>query len=145
MANKPLAEIIRELVDADRVRLPVHPRLAQQIVACLATDHTETGPVWTLVSRDPAVVGAGLQAVDGERPLGFYEVWAAISANGKRLTMITRELSNQWQQTRDYWRDAKSQEFERTYLEELLAGVDTTVTVIEQLDKLVTRVRQDCE
>ena len=44
-----------------------------------------------------------------------------------------------------YWKDAKSQEFERRYMEELLASVDRAVTVIEQLDKLITKIRSDCE
>ena len=45
----------------------------------------------------------------------------------------------------DYWLDAKSQEFEQRYLQELFATVDKTVAAIEQIDKLVTRVRKDCE
>jgi len=30
-------------------------------------------------------------------------------------------------------------------MDDLLAGVDKTVTVIEKLDELITRVRNDCE
>jgi len=58
---------------------------------------------------------------------------------------VTRELSAQWQQTKEYWRDAKAQEFERQYVQELLAGVDRAVTVMEQLDQLVAKIRHDCE
>lgn len=68
-----------------------------------------------------------------------------MNASGARLSAITKELARQWQQTKEYWQDAKSKEFERKYLEDLLASVDKTVTVIEQLDKLVTRIRKDCE
>lgn len=68
-----------------------------------------------------------------------------MKGSGTRLTGITRELWVQWQQTKAYWRDAKCQEFERKYLEELLTSVDRTATVIEQLDKLLTKVRTDCE
>ncbi len=68
-----------------------------------------------------------------------------MNANGSRLSGITKELWTQWQQTRESWRDAKSEEFEHKYLEELLASVDKTVTVIEQLDKLITKIRKDCE
>lgn len=68
-----------------------------------------------------------------------------MKASGNRLIAITRELWTQWQQTKAYWKDAKSQEFEHRYMEELLAGVDRTVTVIEQLDKLITKIRKDCE
>jgi hypothetical protein len=68
-----------------------------------------------------------------------------MSANGSRLGAITKELWLQWQQTKEYWRDAKSEEFERKYLDELMASVDKTVAVIDQLDKLTTKIRNDCE
>jgi hypothetical protein len=69
----------------------------------------------------------------------------SISANGKRVEMLTRELANQWDQTKHYWTDSKTKEFEHEYIEELLASVENSVTVIEQLDKLVNKVRHDCE
>ena len=68
-----------------------------------------------------------------------------MNANGTRLSATTKELWNQWQQTKEYWRDSKSDEFEHRYLEELVASVDKTVMVIEQLDKLITKIRKDCE
>lgn len=68
-----------------------------------------------------------------------------MNANGTRLTAITKELWAHWQQTRHYWRDAKSEQFEHKYLEELVSSVDKTVTVIEQLDKLISKIRKDCE
>ena len=69
----------------------------------------------------------------------------SLAGNRSRLAAITRELSLQWQETKNYWKDAKSQEFESRYMVELQARVDKTVTVIEKLDELLTRVRKDCE
>jgi hypothetical protein len=69
----------------------------------------------------------------------------SVSANGKRLSMLTLQLWNQWEQTKEHWKDARSQEFEQKYLEELRAGVDRAAAVIEQLDKLVMKVKRDCE
>jgi hypothetical protein len=68
-----------------------------------------------------------------------------MKASGNKLTAVTRELWANWQQTKMSWRDTRAQEFERRYLEELLASVDRTVTVIEQLDKVITKIRKDCE
>ena len=68
-----------------------------------------------------------------------------MKASSARLAGLTKELRAQWQDTKSYWKDAKSQEFERRYIEERLASVDRTVTVIEQLDKLITKIRTDCE
>jgi len=68
-----------------------------------------------------------------------------MKASGSRLAGITKELRAQWLDTKTYWKDAKSQEFERRFMDELLASVDRAVTVIEQLDKLATKIRKDCE
>jgi hypothetical protein len=68
-----------------------------------------------------------------------------MKASGSRLAGLTKELRAQWQDTKNYWKDAKSQEFEHKYMEELLASVDRAVNVIDQLDKLVTKIRKDCE
>jgi thymidylate synthase len=68
-----------------------------------------------------------------------------MSASGSRLTAITKELWVQWQRTKDDWRDAKSLEFERKYLQELMSSVDKTVAVIDQLDKLIAKIKSDCE
>jgi thymidylate synthase len=68
-----------------------------------------------------------------------------MSAYGSRLSGITKELWVQWQQTKESWRDEKSAEFEQKYLSELVAAVDKSVTVIEQLDKLIEKIKKDCE
>jgi hypothetical protein len=68
-----------------------------------------------------------------------------MNAVGSRLSAITKDLWLQWQQTREYWQDAKSEEFEKKYLEELVSSVDKTVSVIDQLDKLTSKIRSDCE
>jgi hypothetical protein len=68
-----------------------------------------------------------------------------MNANASRLSGITKDLWGHWQQTKVYWRDSKAQEFEEKYLAELFASVDKTVGVIEQLDKLLQKIRRDCE
>jgi uncharacterized protein YeaO (DUF488 family) len=68
-----------------------------------------------------------------------------MKASSNRLSGITKELRAQWADTKAHWKDAKSLEFEHRYMEELLASVDRTVAVMEQLDKLLTKIRTDCE
>jgi len=68
-----------------------------------------------------------------------------MKASGTRPSAITKELWNQWLQTREYWQDTKAEEFQRRYLEELVSSVEKAVTVIEQLDKLGDKIRKDCE
>jgi hypothetical protein len=67
------------------------------------------------------------------------------SGNKSRLIGVTKELVLQWEQTKNYWHDAKSAEFEQRYIEELTVGVDRTVMVIEKLDELLKKVKKDCE
>lgn len=69
----------------------------------------------------------------------------SMGAGKVRLIALTKELLLKWEQTKEHWQDAKSLEFERKYLGELQVSVDKAVDVIEQLDKLSTKVRSDCE
>ena len=68
-----------------------------------------------------------------------------MKVSGARIGGLTKELRVHWQETKHYWKDAKAREFESKYMEELFASVDRTVTVIEELDKLLNKVRTDCE
>ena len=56
-----------------------------------------------------------------------------------------KELSLRWQETRTHWRDVKSVEFERNYLEKLPNDVGRAAGVIEEIGKLLQKVRHDCE
>ena len=68
-----------------------------------------------------------------------------MSGNGSKLMALTRALATQWHQTKTCWQDAKCREFERQYMEELFASVDKAVGVIDQVDKLIAKIRSDCE
>ena len=69
---------------------------------------------------------------------------SATSSKG-RLVGASKELALKWEETKNYWRDEKSAEFERKYLQELFIGMDKAITVIEKLDELMKKVRSDCE
>jgi hypothetical protein len=69
---------------------------------------------------------------------------SAMGSKG-RLSGATKELALKWQETKNYWRDERSAEFERKYLQELFVGVDKAVSVVEKLDELLKKVRSDCE
>ena len=68
-----------------------------------------------------------------------------LSGSKSRLVASARELSQKWAETKNYWRDEKSAEFEHRYLEDLLIRVDKTVAIIEKLDEILKKVRSDCE
>ena len=68
-----------------------------------------------------------------------------LSGNKGRLIGLTRELTRQWDETKNFWRDAKSDEFERKFMVELSAHVNRATLVLEQLEELLKKVRSECE
>ncbi len=69
----------------------------------------------------------------------------SLNAEKARLVGITRDLTVRWAETRNSWRDARAQEFEKRYMLELNVRLDRVVNVIEKLDVLLAKVRSDCE
>jgi len=69
----------------------------------------------------------------------------SMSGTKGRLVGLTRDISLEWAETKNYWRDAKSEEFERRFMSELSAHVNRAVLVLEQLEELLKKVRSDCE
>lgn len=69
----------------------------------------------------------------------------SMTANKSRLAGLTKELLLKWAETKESWQDAKSVEFERQYIAELAADVDSAAAVIEQLDRLLLKLKSDCE
>ena len=68
----------------------------------------------------------------------------SLLGNRSRVTGLTKEVVAQWQHTKESWRDSKSEEFERRYMDELLSSVNTACSAIEQLDKVLSKMRKDC-
>lgn len=69
----------------------------------------------------------------------------SMSGSKGLLTLATRNLQVRWGETRLSWRDRKAQEFEETYLAELITSVNSAIRIIEELDKLLEKVHADCD
>ncbi len=68
-----------------------------------------------------------------------------VSGYGQILMGLTQQLTLRWEQTRESWKDAKSDEFERDHLNELFSATAKASEVFDQLDKILSKVRNDCE
>ena len=68
-----------------------------------------------------------------------------MTAAQNRLAGLTKELRAEWEQTKHYWNDAKSREFEQRFLNDLFAAVNLTVNHIDTLERILTRIHDDCE
>lgn len=66
-------------------------------------------------------------------------------ASGSNLAQAVKDLTIEWQELKHRWNDVKSREFEEKYLEPLPSHVTRAMTVIEELDALLRKVRNDCE
>jgi len=68
-----------------------------------------------------------------------------MSASQNRLAGLTNELRAEWEQSQHYWNDAKSREFEQRFLAELFSAVNQTINHIESLERVLAKIRSDCE
>lgn len=68
-----------------------------------------------------------------------------MSAAQNRLAGLTNELKIEWDQTKHYWNDAKSREFEQRFMSELIPAVNQSIVTIESLERILAKLRQDCE
>ena len=68
-----------------------------------------------------------------------------MNAAQNRLTGLTKELRAEWEQTKHYWNDAKSAEFEKRFLADLFTSVNQTVNHIDTLERLLTKIHDDCD
>ena len=57
-----------------------------------------------------------------------------ISANGRALAIATKDLLLRWEETKQFWQDAKAADFEQEYLTQLQTAVDraTLASLIDQ-------------
>jgi len=67
------------------------------------------------------------------------------AASRARLAAITKDLIRHWKECKEHWRDSKAAEFERVYMEELLSSVNAAVGSLEKLDRVLEKIRKDCE
>lgn len=61
------------------------------------------------------------------------------------LEDAVKEVLAEWSHVKSSWRDAKALEFERTYMEKIPEVIAPARTVIEEIDVLLRKARNDCE
>ena len=61
------------------------------------------------------------------------------------LMQAAKNLSAEWQQAKEHWTDVKSRQFEKDHLERLPDEISRAMTVMNDLDLLLNKVRRDCE
>ena len=69
----------------------------------------------------------------------------SLQHNRSRITGLSKELNRSWQETQDQWRDQKRVDFDEAYMRPLFDSVENAVTAMEDLDKILKKIRKDCE
>ena len=69
----------------------------------------------------------------------------SINASASRNAALTRDLEARWNSTREYWTDHRSREFDQKYMRELLSSVNILVAAAQELDKIIAKVKTDCD
>lgn len=69
----------------------------------------------------------------------------SLNASKSRLAALTKDLSAKWRETRESWRDDRAREFEQRYMDDLFAGVTNALNNIENLERILNRIRDDCQ
>jgi hypothetical protein len=65
--------------------------------------------------------------------------------SASNLVQAMKDLSAEWQQAKESWRDAKAREFEERYLDPLPGYIARATAVMEEVETLMRKVRKDCE
>ncbi len=69
----------------------------------------------------------------------------SLHSSRSRIAGLSKELNRQWQDTQQVWRDGKAKEFDSSYMQPLFDNVDNALAAMEDLDKVLKKLRQDCE
>lgn len=69
----------------------------------------------------------------------------SLSGSRARLQALTKDLVGRWDLAKDSWRDARAREFEERYITELTSSVNRALNQIENLERVLNQIRQDCE
>ncbi len=69
----------------------------------------------------------------------------SVKGSAGNLVQAVKDLMFEWEETKASWDDVKSREFERKFLEDLPAQTVRATAVMEELDALLKKVRNDCE
>jgi len=61
------------------------------------------------------------------------------------LSRAFKDLTNQWNMTKMTWRDANSENFERTYLLPLASDIKQAQSAMDTMSILLHQIHRDCE
>ena len=61
------------------------------------------------------------------------------------LVQASKNLTLEWKEATNYWRDKKSFEFEQEYLNDIPDHVARAASIMAEIEVLLRKVRSECE
>lgn len=61
-----------------------------------------------------------------------------------RLSRATKELRDQWQESKEVWNDANARDFAKQYLEPLGPQITLMLNVINRLHEVLDKAEREC-
>ena len=68
----------------------------------------------------------------------------SLAGNRSRIVALTSQILRSWEQTQEYWRDGKSEEFGKRYIDELTSATNASSSALEQLESIIIKIKKDC-
>ena len=69
----------------------------------------------------------------------------SVNDSRARIVQAAKQLTSDWQYTKENWRDKKCAEFEKTYMAPLQAEIRTTLAAMEQISSILMHAKNDCQ
>jgi len=69
----------------------------------------------------------------------------SVRASAANLAQAGKDFALEWEEATAFWRDVKSLEFERKYVQDIPDHVARAIGVMQEIDALLKKVRSDCE
>ena len=66
-------------------------------------------------------------------------------ASAVKLTKSTKAFLQSWDRVQSHWRDSRQRDFEKDFIETLPDDISAAIRVIEEIDKIITTAKRDCE
>ena len=95
MANQPLTEIIKEMVEADRVHLPVHSDISLHVSKLLSADPFDVKELRWLIGRDPGLICNLFRAANSSFFSGLQQTLSIEEAIDRLGQKKTRQVLEQ--------------------------------------------------
>jgi hypothetical protein len=69
----------------------------------------------------------------------------SLKVSKAKLARASKDLATAWEQTRTSWRDQKAKQFESEFIAPLPDSISSAVAIIDELDQVLRKIKQNCE